>query len=371
MPTVRGRFEELNGQTQEGGEEELFSLPALSPSGEGERADVFLARQLGITRSFAQKLIREGRLEKLSSGSLSSGSPAPVKTAITKPSRKIVPGETSFVVRVPPPETLEIEPEDVPFEVVYEDAFLLVVNKPAGLVVHPAPGHWRGTLVHGLLKRYPDMGPFNNVRRPGIVHRLDATTSGLMLVAREQRTMDLLQKAFRERTLEKRYLALARGTFAAAAREGVLEGPIGRHPAHRLKMAVVEGGRPSTTEYRVLWSRNGFSLVVCKLVTGRTHQIRVHMAAAGRPLAGDALYGAKETPLELGRVFLHSWRLAFTHPVTGQALRFACPLPKELRAYLTGIARRQNAAPHTFASPTTEDDGRALARPYARLNKSC
>jgi 23S rRNA pseudouridine1911/1915/1917 synthase len=359
VPTVRGRFEELkelNGQTQEGGEEELFFLPALSPAEEGERADVFLARQLGITRSFAQKLIREGRLEKLSeqlssNSSNSSNSPnslnylnsrSPARTAITKPSRKIVPGETSFIVRVPPPETLEIEPEDVPFEVVYEDAFLLVVNKPAGLVVHPAPGHWRGTLVHGLLKRYPDMGPFNNVRRPGIVHRLDATTSGLMLAAREQRTMDLLQKAFKERAMEKRYLALAHGTFAATAREGVLEGPIGRHPAHRLKMAVVEGGRPSTTEYRVLWSRNGFSLVVCKLVTGRTHQIRVHMAAAGRPLAGDALYGAKEplqnAPLS-GRVFLHSWRLAFTHPVTGQALRFTCPLPEELRAYLAGIAR--------------------------------
>jgi 23S rRNA pseudouridine1911/1915/1917 synthase len=173
------------------------------------------------------------------------------------------------------------------------------------------------------------MGPFNNVRRPGIVHRLDATTSGLMLVAREQRTMELLQEAFRERTVEKRYLALAHGSFAAAAREGVLKGPVGRHPAHRLKMAVVEGGRPSVTEYRVLWSRNGFSLVVCKLITGRTHQIRVHLSAAGHPLAGDTLYGAQET-LGLGRVFLHSWRLAFTHPVTGQLLRFTCPLPAEL-----------------------------------------
>jgi 23S rRNA pseudouridine1911/1915/1917 synthase len=302
---------------------------------EGERADVFLSRQMGITRSFAQKLIREGRLERLPDFSADSSSAPGKSKSKLKPSHKIAVGET-YLVRVPPPETLEIEPEDVPFEVVYEDAFLLVVNKPAGLVVHPAPRHWRGTLVHGLLKRYPDMGPFNNVRRPGIVHRLDATTSGLMLVAREQRTMELLQEAFRERTVEKRYLALTHGTFAAAAREGVLEGPIGRHPAHRLKMAVVEGGRPSVTEYRVLWSRNGFSLVLCKLVTGRTHQIRVHMSAAGHPLAGDTLYGAEETP-GFERVFLHSWRLALTHPVTGQPLRFTCPLPAELIRVLGGV----------------------------------
>jgi 23S rRNA pseudouridine1911/1915/1917 synthase len=301
-------------------EQGLGQSPILI-SQESERADIFLSRRLGVTRSFAQKLIREGRLERL---------PEFSPGIIIKPSHKIVPGET-YLVRVPPPETLEIEPEDVPFEVVHEDAFLLVVNKPAGLVVHPAPGHWRGTLVHGLLKRYPDMGPFNNVRRPGIVHRLDATTSGLMLVAREQRTMELLQRAFKERTVEKRYLALAHGVFDARSREGVLEGPVGRHPTHRLKMAVVEGGRPSATEYRVLWDRNGFSLVVCGLLTGRTHQIRVHMAAAGHPLAGDALYGAKETPgLGLDRIFLHSWRLAFTHPITGQPLRFTCPLPGEL-----------------------------------------
>jgi 23S rRNA pseudouridine1911/1915/1917 synthase len=138
--------------------------------------------------------------------------------------------------------------------------------------------------------------------------------------------------------MDKRYLALAHRVFPAAAREGILEGPIGRHPAHRLKMAVVEGGKPSVTEYRVLWSRNGFSLVVCKLVTGRTHQIRVHMAAAGHPLAGDALYGARETPgFGLSRVFLHSWRLAFTHPVTGQTLRFICPLPEELRRFLRDL----------------------------------
>ncbi|MDR2136674.1 MAG: RluA family pseudouridine synthase, partial [Synergistaceae bacterium] len=209
---------------------------------------------------------------------------------------------------------------------------LLVIDKPAGLVVHPAPGHWKGTLVHGLLWRYPDLGPFNNVRRPGIVHRLDATTSGLMLVARGQRAMELLQKDFKARTIEKTYLALARGSFNR--REGVLEGPIGRHSANRLKMAVTEGGRPSITEYRVLWEKDGYSFVVCKLLTGRTHQIRVHMAAAGHPLAGDSLYGTVPKKDALHRVFLHSWKLGFLHPVSGRKLSFTCPLPEELRTFL-------------------------------------
>jgi 23S rRNA pseudouridine1911/1915/1917 synthase len=337
----------FNGNENRGGDEAFSPLPVfpraeeieLEPDREGERADVFLSRRLGITRSFAQKLIREGRVERLSEPLCEPAPGHSVHRALLgriKPSYYIAIDE-AYRVSIPPPEDLGIEPEDVPFEVVYEDAFLLVLNKPAGLVVHPAPGHWTGTLVHGLLKRYPDMGPFNNVRRPGIVHRLDATTSGLMIAAREQRTMDLLQKMFRERRIEKRYLALAHGNFAE--REGVLEGPIGRHPVYRLKMAVVEGGRPSVTEYRVLWSRGGFSFVVCRLVTGRTHQIRVQMSAADHPLVGDALYGAKEIP-GFGRIFLHSWRLAFAHPVTGESLRFTCPLPEELRAYLRRISPR-------------------------------
>ena len=285
-----------------------------------QRLDVLLARHLGITRTFAQKLIKEGNV----TSEKNQGRPLKLK-----PSYKPAAGE-AFVVAVPPPERLETEPEDVPFTVVYEDAFLLVVDKPAGLVVHPAPGHWRGTLVHGLLWRYPDVGPFNNVARPGIVHRLDATTSGLMLVAREQKTMEALQKEFKERAVEKNYLALVHGNFSRT--EGILEGPIDRHPQNRLKMALVEGGRPSRTEYRVLWNdaRRARSLVVCRLITGRTHQIRVHMSAAGHPLIGDVLYGGKEVP-GFNRVFLHSWKLSFTHPATGENLEFTLPLPEELR----------------------------------------
>jgi 23S rRNA pseudouridine1911/1915/1917 synthase len=322
VPQVRGSFEGI----EKDGRGCFLSPPERFVSDTTQRLDVLISRQLGITRSFAQKLIEEGHVEVDSAGPSRKIS----RISKIKSSSKILAGE-SVAVSVPPPETLEIEPEDVPFEVVYEDPHLLVINKPAGLVVHPAPGHWRGTLVHGLLFRYPGLGPFNNVTRPGIVHRLDAATSGLMLAAREQRTMDLLQRKFKERTLEKHYVALAHGTFARW--EGILEGPIGRHPQNRLKMAVVENGRPSVTEYRVLWSRNGFSLVVCRLVTGRTHQIRVHMAATGHPLVGDVLYGAKELP-GFNRVFLHSWRLTFTHPITEQPLCFTCPLADELKLQL-------------------------------------
>lgn len=282
-----------------------------------DRLDIVLAHQLGLTRTFTQKMIRDGYVSVPDFKKL-------------KPSTRVSPGDL-LDVRMPPVESLEIEPEDVPFVVVYEDEYILVVDKPAGVVVHPAPGHWRGTLVHGLLWRYPNLGPFNNVLRPGIVHRLDSTTSGLMLVAREQKTMELLQQQFKARTITKEYLALVHGTFEQAS--GRVEGPIDRHPNNRLKMAVVEGGRPSATEYRVLWNRSNISFVLCRLITGRTHQIRVHMSAFGHPLIGDTLYGAKEV-LNFNRVFLHSWHIAFTHPVTGTLLSFKRPLPLELTRLL-------------------------------------
>lgn len=293
----------------------------LTADTSGERLDVFLSRRLGVTRSFAQRLVREGRV--------SCGASRP------KPALKVCEG-VLYRVEMPPPENLEIEPEPVEFRVIYEDDILLVVDKPSGLVVHPAPGNWRGTLVHGLMWRYPDMGPFNNVRRPGIVHRLDATTSGLMLVARRQGAMEALQADFRDRSVGKEYLALVQGRIEPT--EGTLSGPIGRDPVNRLRMAVVAGGRPAFTGYRVLWHRKGRSLVHCSLFTGRTHQIRVHLSALGHPLVGDMLYGASDAP-EFGRVFLHSWKLVFTHPGTGARMAFRSPLPRELQEYLRQMLR--------------------------------
>lgn len=288
----------------------------------GLRLDVFLALKLGITRSSSKKLIDGGNVSLLSG----------VKP---KASLKIAPGMT-LEVAAPCAWSPEPEPEDVPFDVVWEDEKLLVVNKPAGLVVHPAPGNWRGTLVHGLLYRYPSLAGVGDVQRPGIVHRLDGPTSGLMVVAKDRETMEQLQEQFRQRSVIKIYLALVRGRIKNCL--GSIGAPIGRSPANRLRMAVVDGGREALTNYKRLWTKNGFSFIECEIPTGRTHQIRVHMAAIGRPIVGDSLYGpAGGEVLTGGRIFLHSWKLSFTHPQSAVQLSFTCCLPAELTGRLREI----------------------------------
>ena len=299
----------------------------LTGDASGERLDMFLSKALGLTRSLTQRLLKEGRVLL---DARSGDSQDKLRPENLKPSSRVQEGSTYRVV-LPEFENMEIEPEPVDFRVIYEDQDILVIDKPAGLVVHPAPGHWRGTLVHGLLWRYPEMARLGNRLRPGIVHRLDATTSGLMLVARSQSAMEELQRMFSQRQVTKEYLALLHGS--TARHEGTLSGPIARDPRNPLRMAVVADGRPALTGYRVLWNKGAISLVVCRLFTGRTHQIRVHMAAMGHPLVGDALYGA---PREDGfeRVFLHSWKLGFTHPVAGTPMAFRQPLPEDLMARL-------------------------------------
>lgn len=288
----------------------------------GGRLDLFLAFRLGITRSFARKLLESGNVVVSSAKKV-------------KPGLKLTHGLV-IGVTLPAPDSMDLEPEDVPFAVVYEDRWLLVINKPAGVVVHPAPGNWRGTLVHGLLYRFDSWGVFNNVHRPGIVHRLDGPTSGLLVVARDQKTLDGLQEQFRLREVEKRYLALLEGKIRHT--NGRIELPIGRSSSNRLRMTVDPDGKPAVTEFRVLWNRGGYSLVECHILTGRTHQIRVHMSHIGHPLVGDSLYGASGREAEkLGRVFLHSWKLSFRHPVSGKKIGFTCPLPSELTGLLPGI----------------------------------
>ncbi len=290
----------------------------------GHRLDYAISRELGISRAYAQKLIRGGNVE-------------PDAPKRIKPSLKTERGER-YAIAVPPPEKLDLEPEDVPFGVAYADEDVVVVDKPPGLVVHPAPGHWRGTLVHGLLHRFPEMGGLNGVARPGIVHRLDATTSGLMVVARNGLAQERLFQDFKARRVDKIYLALCRGTPTKAAAR--IEMPVGRDPVHRQRMTVTDAGRDATTDYRVLWSRNGCSLVVCTLHTGRTHQIRVHMRAIGCPLVGDTLYRPSEaSPFPGPRVFLHAWRLAFRHPRDGRVMAFRSPLPEDLLDALGNIRR--------------------------------
>lgn len=212
----------------------------------------------------------------------------------------------------------------------YDDDELVVVVKPAGMVVHPAPGHASGTLVHALLGRGGAWSSAGGAARPGIVHRLDRGTSGLMLAARTDAAHRDLARQLGARTLSRTYLAIARGRPPAEA--GVLEGPIGRDPRNRLRMAVVEGGRPARTRYRVLEAKRRYSLVQLDLETGRTHQIRVHLAALGHPVAGDAEYGGRRAG-EPARPMLHATRLRLRHPRTGEALEFESPPPADFRTF--------------------------------------
>ena len=251
-------------------------------------------------------------------------------------------GETDEIaVTIPPPVPAVPEPEDIPLDVVFEDDDLIVVNKPAGLVVHPAPGHFTGTLVNALLHRCPGLSGIGGVARPGIVHRLDQDTSGLLVVAKSQPAMDGLSRAFAShRDVEKTYLAVCHGRPRLDS--GRIENLIGRHPVDRKRMAIVErNGKPAITNWRLRTSRTSqTSLVECRIETGRTHQIRVHMASLGCPVIGDKVYGKPTLDRRLDpvpmRQMLHAWRLALWHPVTRERMSFEAPIPSDMTPYVTG-----------------------------------
>jgi 23S rRNA pseudouridine1911/1915/1917 synthase len=306
---------------------------------EGQRLDAWLARRLpSLSRSRLRTLIDEGHV-------LLDG-------ARVRPSARLRPAQVARVL-VPPPLAAEPQAEDIPIDVVYEDAHLLVVNKPAGLVVHPGAGTARGTLVNALLRHVRDLSGVGGVLRPGIVHRLDRGTSGLLVVAKEDETHRALVRQFAGRTVEKEYLALALGVPARPA--GEVDAPIGRDPVHRRKMSVrAPRAREAHTSWRVEERFDGAALLRVRIRTGRTHQVRVHLASVGHPVAGDAAYGGTRTPpsrraaarealLSLGRPALHAARLAFTHPATGDRLCFEAPLPEDLRVVLDRL--RASARP--------------------------
>jgi 23S rRNA pseudouridine1911/1915/1917 synthase len=290
------------------------------------RVDRYVADVTGLSRSFVQRLIGEGRLT--------------ADGHALRANAVVAPG-TALELDVPPPEAApHLAPDpSVSVPVVYEDDAVLVVDKPAGLVVHPAPGHWEGTLVNGLLARSPEgaaaYGGIAGVRRPGIVHRLDRDTSGLLMVARNDAAQSSLMAQLKARRVKKTYLALVSGSLDAAV--GRIEAPIGRDPKNRQRMAVVPDGRAAVTGYRVRERFHGWTLLELDLVTGRTHQIRVHLAALGHPVAGDPVYGtgtARRGPDGLDRLFLHSWRLELTSPADGRLVRVEAPLPAELEVVL-------------------------------------
>jgi 23S rRNA pseudouridine1911/1915/1917 synthase len=238
----------------------------------------------------------------------------------------------------PEPESLEPSAEPIALAIVHDDPDLLVIDKPAGMVVHPAAGHRSGTLVHALLGLGGQWSSVGGVVRPGIVHRLDKGTSGLMLAARTDQAHRSLAAQLADRTLSRTYLAIVRGGLTGASDERVVEGPIARHPRDRMRMAVVEGGRPARTRLRAVERRGGHTLVQCDLDTGRTHQIRVHLAALGHPVAGDELYGRRR-PGDPERPMLHAHRLRFRHPRTGEEMTFESPPPADFTAFWEGLAR--------------------------------
>ncbi|MDO8532062.1 MAG: RluA family pseudouridine synthase [Dehalococcoidia bacterium] len=316
MDTLQDRQRETDAIAVPSSDTRSFSVAT-----QGERLDRFLAAQCpDLSRSRVQQLIEAGHV---------TVNGRPVKAA-----HKLKPGDDVSMSVPPPAPVLGLSPEDIPLTVVYEDADLLVVDKPAGLTVHPAPGHPSGTLVNALLARVPDLGGVGGELRPGIVHRLDKDTSGLIVVAKHERALRHLQAQFKERQVRKVYLALVHRRVQPP--EGVIDAPIGRDPRNRKRMAVVPDGRAALTRYRVLRYLPDYTLLEAAPATGRTHQIRVHLAHIGHPLAGDPLYGG--TTKLVARQFLHAHRLTFRLP-SGEERTFISPLPDDLERVLREVAQ--------------------------------
>ena len=285
----------------------------VNPEDTGTRLDAWLAGQLpDVTRSAAARLCEEGRV-----------------TAAGKPLAKNyrLGGGEAVSVTLPDPEPVDVAPQDIPLDVVYEDSDVIVVNKPKGLVVHPAPGHPDGTLVNALLHHCGDsLSGIGGELRPGIVHRIDRDTSGLLIAAKNDAAHQKLSAQLQDHTLARIYRCIVIGNLREDS--GTVDAPIGRHPVDRKRMAVEpRTGRPAVTHWSVLARYRGFTHVECRLETGRTHQIRVHLASIGHPLLGDTVYGSRKPWPGLAGQCLHARRLKFTHPSTGRPVELECPLP--------------------------------------------
>jgi len=284
----------------------------------GERLDRFVTAHVSeLSRTQVQKLVSEGHVTV-------NGAPEKASFHLTAGDR--------VSVTVPPAPPSPLSPEAMPLRILFEDADLLVLDKPPGMAVHPAPGHPGHTLVNAVLAHYPALAEVNASRRPGIVHRLDKDTSGVMLVAKNSRAQREMERQFKERTVRKSYLVLVKGKLEPL--QGAIEAAIGRDPANRQRMAVVRGGREARTRYEVRRYLPGYTLLEVFPETGRTHQIRVHLRAIGFPVAGDSTYGVKH-PL-LSRQFLHAHRLGFNLPSTGEWMEFSAELPEDLQRALEG-----------------------------------
>ena len=312
----------------------------VSPSDEGKRLDVLVASFLSdCTRTYVAGLIGAGHIR--------------VDGHIRKPGYRVKSGQKVSGV-IPPPVAVEFKPEPIPIEILYEDDHIIMVNKPPGLVVHPAPGHFSGTLVNGLLYHCPDLGGIGGKLRPGIVHRLDKDTSGTLVVAKNDAAHTHLSRQFKSRKIQKQYLVLVHGDVKK--KTGSIKLPIGRHPVDRKRMSTVSPkGRMAETAWSVKEQFQGIALLEVDLKTGRTHQIRVHCAALNHPIVGDKVYRPRKLEKTIARdhpqsdkilpllqsakrQMLHAWRLSFQHPHTGKAVSFESPLPEDMAQLIRNIS---------------------------------
>lgn len=296
----------------------MEKIELITDDGESRRLDMYVAENSEITRSRAAILIAQGNI-------LVNGKKATKNTKLKCKDR--------VEIFLPDAEVYEVEPENIPLDIVYEDSSVLVVNKPKNMVVHPAAGNYSGTLVNAILYHCKgSLSGINGVMRPGIVHRIDKNTSGLLVVAKNDSAHNLLAEQIKEHSLTREYEAVVYGNLKNDS--GTVDAPIGRHPVKRKQMAVVEGGRNAVTHYSVLERMNGFTHVKLRLETGRTHQIRVHMAYIGHPVAGDDVYGPHKVITKLGGQCLHARKIGFIHPETHEYMEFTSDLPKYFTDFL-------------------------------------
>lgn len=288
-----------------------------------QRVDKFLSERLtGKSRSYIQGLIQEGNV-KVGNKAVKSNYKIKTKDIIS--------------VNVPEPIELEVKAEKIELDVLYEDEDLIVINKPQGMVVHPAAGNYSGTLVNALLNHCKDLSGINGVIRPGIVHRIDKDTSGVLVIAKNDNSHHRLAEQLKDHSMKRVYIALVEGVLKS--NEGIVDAPLARHPVERIKIAVVSGGRRAVTHYRVIDRFSANTLIECRLETGRTHQIRVHMAHIGHPLVGDPVYGYKKQKIKAEGQLLHAKVLGFIHPTTGQYMEFQSELPQYFDKVLTFLRK--------------------------------
>jgi 23S rRNA pseudouridine1911/1915/1917 synthase len=283
----------------------------VDESSVGTRLDVFISTKFeDKSRSYIQGIIE--------------GETVTVNGKCRKSNYKMKLGDT-ITLLIPEPIELNVKAEEIPLDVIYEDSDVIVINKPQDMVVHPAPGNYSGTLVNALLHHCKDLSGINGIVRPGIVHRIDKDTSGVLVVAKNDNAHNCLAMQLKDHSMTRSYLALVEGIIKSD--EGTIDEPIGRHPIDRIKMGIVKNGKKAVTHFKVIERFEGYTLVECNLETGRTHQIRVHMAKIGHPLVGDLIYGYKKQRFNLKGQALHAKKLGFIHPSTNEYMEFVSPLP--------------------------------------------